>query len=237
MSESTEFTGEADLSVMSKQDILPAPEKKKKTYSVTIHSVNEYNDNKKVIFPFFIDSVKSELKTKPGSAKTLCTKFFEGQVPEYETMGYLFEYIIKNFKSEAFYVVKEKNEKGETVTKKVSKKKMKILKLRTWIWQRLTSSEFVLRALAEIVDVDYEEWFAYLQYAAKLIFENLEESDFYLKLGVKYLLFCKSNYDLSLEASMFEFWQDLRSQKMYDFADYIHWIFRSQELFVEYADA
>ena len=47
-------------------------------------------------------------------------------------------------------------------------------------------------------------------------------------------MFCKSNYDLSLQASMFEFWQDLRTKKMYDSADYIHRMYRDLDMFVEY---
>ena len=46
----------------------------------------------------------------------------------------MFEYIVENFNGEVFYEVKEKNEKGETVTKKVSKKELQIKKLRTRIW-------------------------------------------------------------------------------------------------------
>ena len=134
MSESTEFTGEVSLSVISQQDTISESAKKQKTYKRTIHSIEEYNANKREILNFFTASVKRELESKSGSTKTLCTKFFNGQVPKHETMGYLFEYIVENFNGEVFYEVKEKNEKGETVTKKVSKKELQIKKLRTRIW-------------------------------------------------------------------------------------------------------
>ena len=80
MSESTEVTGEADLSVMSElKDTMKTSQKTQKLFLYkSISSMEEFETKKREVLSYLTFAVKRELESESGSTKTLCKEFFTG---------------------------------------------------------------------------------------------------------------------------------------------------------------
>ena len=94
---------------------------------------------------------------------------------------------------------------------------------------RILASEFVLTALADLMELNLYEAKPFLKLAARLIFSELTCCENNVKIGISYLLFCKTRFEylrdleirildpfhneqLALEMSIFEFWEGLRQE-------------------------
>ena len=232
MSQSTEITGDIELSSQGLNDSFAWLEDDIKLCPPIIHSMSEFKSLRKEVLRVLTLSVKNELMRKTGSLCKLTALYFEKQLPSALQMTSLFNFILKTYPYNKYYDIKTQKDDMFAI-----------------IRCRILSSEIVLTALADLLELNVFEAKPFLKLAVRLIFDELICCENNVKIGISYLLFCKSRFEflrdleirlldpfhdeqLALEMSIFEFWQSLTRENKERQADAVLRLHSSEPLFV-----